>query len=135
VQDRGLLLGGFGLGGGVGVFLGEAFDATRCVDELLLAREKRVAVRADFDAQHVAFDSRARLESISAGAVDRDGVIVGVNPGFHEAPFCRGRSARPSQQGRDVTAASLGRETISIIREVSNSRQQRLAGGIVYRRG
>jgi hypothetical protein len=31
--------------------------------------------------------------------VHRDGVIVGVNTGFHEAPFCRVRSARPPTVG------------------------------------
>jgi hypothetical protein len=49
---------------------------------------------------------------MAAGAVHRNGVIVGVNTGFHGTPFCRGRSARLSQQGWGVTAASLGREAI-----------------------
>jgi hypothetical protein len=31
---------------------------------------------------------------VAAGAMHRYGVIVGVNTGFHEAPFCRVRSAR-----------------------------------------
>jgi hypothetical protein len=31
---------------------------------------------------------------VAAGAVHRYDVIVGVNAGFHEAPFCRDRSAR-----------------------------------------
>jgi hypothetical protein len=34
------------------------------------------------------------LEIIAARAVDCYGVIVGVNTGFHEAPFVRVRSAR-----------------------------------------
>ena len=51
-----LLLGGFDFGGGVGVFLGEAFDAACGVNELLLAGEKGVAARADFDIQLVALD-------------------------------------------------------------------------------
>src|SRR5258708_33933935 len=42
----------------------------------------------------------------------RHRVIVGVNTGFHEAPFCRVRSARRARQGRATTAASLGREAI-----------------------
>jgi hypothetical protein len=33
---------------------------------------------------------------MAAGAVHRYGVIVGVNTGFHDAPFCRVRSARLS---------------------------------------
>jgi hypothetical protein len=40
------------------------------------------------------------LKSVSAGAVHGDGVIVGMNTGFHNAPFCRGRSARLSAQPR-----------------------------------
>lgn len=86
--------GGFDFGGGIGVFLGEAFDAAGGVDELLLAGEERVAIGADFDVEAVAFDGRASLEIIAAGAVYRHGMIVGVNTGFHEAPFCRVRSAR-----------------------------------------
>ena len=84
-------------GGGrnVGIFLLEALDATRGVDQLLFAGEERVAVRADFDAEHVAFDGRARLERIAAGAVHRYRMIVGMNTGFHESPISRGRSARP----------------------------------------
>ena len=86
--------GGFDLGGGVGVFFGEAFDAAGGVNQLLLASEEGVTVRADFHAQHFALDGRAGLESVAAGAVHRNGVIVGVNTGFHVAPFCRVRSAR-----------------------------------------
>ena len=99
-----LLLGGcgfasFDFGGGVGVFLGEAFNAAGGVDELLFAGEERMAIGADFDVQHVALDGRTGSEIVAAGAVHRDGVIVGVDTGFHETPFCRVRSARPPQQG------------------------------------
>ena len=86
-----LLLGGVGCGGfrcGVGVFLGEAFDAACSVQELLFAGEERVAIGADFDAQHCAFDRRARGEIVSTGTVNRNRVIVRVNTGFHESPFC-----------------------------------------------
>jgi hypothetical protein len=31
---------------------------------------------------------------VAAGAVHGYGVIVGMNTGFHDAPFCRVRSAR-----------------------------------------
>jgi hypothetical protein len=86
--------GGFDFGGGVGVFFGEAFDAAGGVDQLLFASEERMAIGADFHVETVAFDRRASLEIIAAGAVHGDGVIVGVNTGFHEAPFCRVRSAR-----------------------------------------
>ena len=94
-----LLLGGFGfggsgLGGGVGVLLSEALNADGGVNQLLLAGEEGVAAGADFDVQLVSLDGRASLEIMAAGAVHRYGVIVGVNTGFHEAPFCRVRSAR-----------------------------------------
>ena len=89
-----LLFGGVGFGGGVGVLLLKALYAAGGVHEFLLAGEKGMAIRADFNAQHVAFDGRARLEGMAAGAVYRYWMIVGVNTGFHEAPFCRGRSAR-----------------------------------------
>jgi hypothetical protein len=85
-----LLLGGAGYCGSVGVFLGEALDAAGGVNQFLLAGEERVAIRADFDTQHIAFDGRARGEGISAGAMDGYGVIVGVDTGFHgDAPLSR----------------------------------------------
>ena len=97
----GLLLGGFGfggsgLGGGVGVLLGETLDAAGGVNQLLLAGEEGMATRADFDIQLVALDGRTSGEIVAAGAVHRYGVIVGVNTGFHGTPFCRVRSARRS---------------------------------------
>src|SRR5271170_6056399 len=108
-----LLLGSVGGGdlcGSVRILLREALDAACRIDQLLLAGEERVAVRADFDAQHVAFDGRARRKSVAAGAVHGYFVIVGMNTGFHGAPVCRVRSAR--LPGWGTTAASLGRETI-----------------------
>src|SRR6202044_4021461 len=45
---------------GVRVLLCEPLDAPCRIDQLLLAREKRVAVRANFDAQRVALDGRPR---------------------------------------------------------------------------
>jgi hypothetical protein len=100
-RTQNLLLGGCGLasfdfGGGVGVLLSEALDAAGGVNELLFAGEEGMAVRADFNVQPVALDGRASGEIMAAGAVHRYGVIVGVNTGFHEAPFCRVRSARLS---------------------------------------
>src|SRR5579863_7192778 len=102
---------------GVGIFLSEALDATSGVDQLLLAGEERVAVGADFDFKSVALDGGTGGEIVAAGAVHRDGVIVGVNTGFHEAPVCRVRSARLLRQGRRATAASLGRAQFLIIRQ------------------
>jgi len=94
-----LLLGSGGFGGGVGVLLGEAFDTTSGINEFLLASEERVAIGANFNAQHVALDGGASGEGVPTGTVDGNGVIVGVNTGLHESPFCRGRSApRPAWQ-------------------------------------
>ena len=79
----------------VRVLLRETLDAPCCIDQLLLTGEKRVAVRANFDLQHVALDGRPRRELIAARAVHGDGVVVGMNAGFHDgAPVCRVRSAR-----------------------------------------
>lgn len=99
VTTAGLLLGGgcfagFDFGSGVGVLLGEALDAAGGVNQLLLAGEEGMAARADFDVQLVALDGRTSLEVMAAGTVHSYSVIVGVNTGFHEAPFCRVRSAR-----------------------------------------
>jgi hypothetical protein len=88
-----LLLGSCGSCSGVGVFLCETFDAACGIEKLLFAREKRMAIGANFDAQHIAFDRRARGESVPAGAMYCNGVIIGMNTGLHESPFCRGRSA------------------------------------------
>ena len=101
--------GGCGLGSGVGVFLGEALDAARGVQKLLLTGEERVAVGTDFNVQPFTFDGGTGLEVVSARAVDGYGVIVGMNTGFHESPFCRGRSA-PNPAMAGSTKASLGRE-------------------------
>jgi hypothetical protein len=108
LRNRALLFGGgfggFDFGGGVGVLFGEAFDAASSVNQLLFAGEERVAIGADFDVELLAFDGRASLEIIAAGTVDCYGVIVGVNTGFHVAPFVRVRSARrPGFPGKSLT--------------------------------
>ena len=72
-----------GGGGFVGVLLLEALDAAGCIDQFLLAGEERVALRADFDPDQFAFAGGAGLKRASAGAVDRDGMIIGVNSFFH----------------------------------------------------
>ena len=96
-EEAALLLRGSGLGSGVGVFLGEALDASGGVDQLLFASEKRMAIRADFHSQRVALDGRTRRESVAAGAMHGNSVIVGVNTGFHGSPIHRVRSARQNQ--------------------------------------
>src|SRR5580704_2517585 len=47
--------------GGLRVFAGEALDAARGVQQLLRAGEKRMAARANFHAQQIALDRRARF--------------------------------------------------------------------------
>jgi hypothetical protein len=64
-----------------GVLATEALDAARGVYQALLAREERVAVGADFQADP-AFVGRAGLEGVSARAVDLDGSVCGVNSGL-----------------------------------------------------
>src|ERR1700731_161076 len=102
-----LLLGGFDFcgfdfGSSVGVLLGEALDAAGGVNQLLLAGEEGMAIRADFDVQLVALDGRTGREIVPAGAMHRYSVIVGMNTGFHGAPFCRVRSARLSGKTRGL---------------------------------
>ena len=92
-----LLFGGFDFGGGVCVLLGEALDAAGGVHELLFAGKERVAVGADFDAKHFALYGGASLKRMTAGAVHRNGVIVGVDSRLHGTPICRVRSARPTR--------------------------------------
>src|SRR5438045_5413432 len=79
LDARGRLRGRFRL---LAVALVEAVDSARRVHKLLLAREERVALRADFDV-YVALLRRARLERVAAGAVNRDVVVVRMNPLLH----------------------------------------------------
>jgi hypothetical protein len=51
-----LLFGGGDFGGSVSVFLGEAFNATGSIDELLFASEEGVATGADFDVEAFTLD-------------------------------------------------------------------------------
>jgi len=119
-------------GRNVCILLVEAFDAASRIDEFLLASEERMAARADFDAQHITLDGRAGLERVPASTVYRNGVIVGMNTGFHESPFCRVRSARhPEELG--TTAASLGHEANPNYR--ASERQGKICSGVSQRRG
>jgi hypothetical protein len=56
----------------VGVFLLETLDAAGGVHKFLLASEKRVAIGADFDAQHIALDRGAGWKRIAAGTMHGD---------------------------------------------------------------
>lgn len=97
IQERPLLLCGCGLGGSVGVFFREALHAPGGVDELLFAGKKWMTTGANFDSQRVALDGRTSRESVPAGAMHGNSVIVGMNTGFHESPIHRVRSARQCQ--------------------------------------
>src|SRR5215213_9803458 len=62
-------------------FLGEPLDAALGIEELLTAREERVAIRADFQMQLVL--GRMRLPGRAARAPRLDLVVLGVNLGLH----------------------------------------------------
>src|SRR5690349_9968830 len=65
------------------VLAAETLDAASGVDQLLLAREKRVAVRADFYVD-VVLARRAGQETVATGAVNAHFVVVGMNSCLHE---------------------------------------------------
>lgn len=88
------------------VFLLEALDASGRIDQLLLSCKKWVAVGADFDADHVALESRPCLKRASAGAMHGDRVIIGMNAFFHYKLHSAGRSAR--EEKLVYPLASLG---------------------------
>src|SRR5262249_22037227 len=77
----------------------EALHPAAGVDELLLARVERVAVRADLDVQLRL--RRAGLEGVPAGAVNRREHVLGVDAGLH----C------PARIATAVSAATLPPET------------------------
>ena len=64
------------------VLLAEFVDATGSVEDLLLARVERMAVRADFDLEVVS-QSRPRLEGVPTGAGDGDFFVFRMRIGFH----------------------------------------------------
>ena len=67
----------------LGVLALEALDAAGGIHQFLLAGEKRMAVRADFDADELALEGGTRLEGVAAGAMHGDFVVVGMNARFH----------------------------------------------------
>src|SRR5579862_3055644 len=75
----------------------EALDAAAGVDELLLARVERMALRADLDVQLGL--RRAGLERVPARARDRGQDVLGMDAGFHRvskiAAACRGSTLPP----------------------------------------
>jgi hypothetical protein len=69
--------------GGRRVLLAEFIHAAAGVDDFLLARVERMAIRTNFDLQIVAYGG-ASLERIAACAGDVDRFVFGMNVGFHE---------------------------------------------------
>ena len=64
------------------VFLAELVDPSAGIDFLLLARVKRVARGAHFNKEILA-ERRARCELIATTTGDLDGVVIGMDVGFH----------------------------------------------------
>src|ERR1044071_70315 len=81
-----------------GVLLAEFVDAPAVVDDLLLARIERVAVRADFDLQVVP-QRRARVEGVPAAAGHRDLFVLWMDSVFHD---CRRLCAARAKKARSV---------------------------------
>src|ERR1017187_5716852 len=101
-----LLLGGCGRGSFIRVFLLEALDAPRCIQQFLLAGEERMAARADFYANRLALDCGPRLKLAAAGTTHRYGMVIGMNSFSHgKAPVCRPVCANARQC---YAIASLG---------------------------
>ena len=73
----------FGL---LAVTLVEAIDASRGIDQLLLAGKERVTCGTDFHVQ-VALLGRARLKRLPAGAGNGDINVFRVNSWFHYSWF------------------------------------------------
>src|SRR5512132_3318564 len=80
-----------GLGGRLAaVPLAELVDAARGVDDLLLARVERMALRADFDVQLLGGRGRAGHELVPAAAGDLHFGILGMDLLFHAVlAWCR----------------------------------------------
>src|SRR5512138_2825878 len=88
-----------------GVLLPELVDAAAGVDDLLLARIERMAVRADFDLQ-VVTEGRARVEGVPAAAGHRDLFVLGVDSVFHGLPASLRRLNEKGAQCSDAGPAS-----------------------------
>src|SRR5487761_138460 len=65
------------------VFFSKALHAACAIDQLLLAREKRMAARTDFDVQNIALISGAGRERAPARAHNLDFVIIGMDVFLH----------------------------------------------------
>jgi len=83
------------------VTLVEAVDASRGIDQLLLAGKERVASGTNFDVQ-VTFFGRARFERLAARAGDGNINVFWVNSWFHLITLYRRRPGRDFK--RDILA-------------------------------
>ena len=84
--DFTLLRSGLGSLGRLGVLAAEALDAARGVNQLLLAGEERVAIRADFQVD-IALVGGSRSKAVPAGAHDAYLVVSGMDLLFHCKTF------------------------------------------------
>ncbi len=64
------------------VFLAEFIDATARIDDLLLARVKRMTGRAYLD-REIVRERRTRCELVATATSDFDVAVVGMDIGFH----------------------------------------------------
>jgi threonine dehydrogenase-like Zn-dependent dehydrogenase len=65
----------------------ELINTSACIDELLSAREERVAFGTDINFNDIRILRRARFKLRAAGADDRRRVILGMNILFHGSPL------------------------------------------------
>src|ERR1700727_2972961 len=90
--------------GFIGVLLRETLHAAGGIHQLLLAGEKRMAVRANFHADHLTLKRGTRVELVAAGAVHLYDVIIEMDSFFHGAPIGQpvcatsGNKAAPSRR-------------------------------------
>src|ERR1044072_1721484 len=87
--------------GFLAIALVEAVDASRGIDQLLLAGKERVASGTNFDVQGT-FLCRARLERLAARAGDGNINVFWVNSWFHLITLYRRRPGRDFK--RDILA-------------------------------
>ena len=111
LDARGRLRGRFRL---LAVALVEAVNSARGVNEFLLAREERVALRADFDVD-VALFSRARLERAAAGAVDCGRVVVGMNSLLHFVSSSVGGVRRALKQSHMILSRAAHGQAVQTL--------------------
>src|SRR5580704_12219022 len=70
----------------ISVLLRKSLHAAGGIHQLLLAGEERMAVRANFHADHLTLECGARVKLVAAGAMHLNNVIIGMDSFFHGAP-------------------------------------------------